>query len=111
MSQQNVEIARRSWAPDLKAYWQEPRSIGGRLTTNKREEDSLMPEPHIAGKGGQEREADESEPPVIEPDPAPEPKPSEPGPDEDRDREDKPGVDEYDDERLPPEPTDPSEGG
>jgi hypothetical protein len=70
----------------------------------------LTPEPHIDGERGPEREADESEAPVIEPDPAPEPEPSKPEADDERDREDKPGVDEYDEERLPPEPTDPSEG-
>jgi hypothetical protein len=71
----------------------------------------LTPESPTEEERGPERDADESEAPTTEPDPAPESDPSKAEPDDQRYRGDKPGADEYDEERLPPEPTDPSEGG
>ena len=65
----------------------------------------MTPESPTEEEREPERDADETEP-----DPAPEPDPSKAEPDDQRYREGKPGADEYDEERLPPEPTDPSEG-
>ncbi|HYN21276.1 MAG TPA: hypothetical protein VE078_09980 [Thermoanaerobaculia bacterium] len=72
----------------------------------------MTPQPPIPGERGPERERYPAEPeaPTIEPNPAPEPVPAEPEPDDQREGKDKPGIDEYDEERLPPEPVDPSEG-
>ncbi len=78
---------------------------------HEREEDSLTPESPTEEEREPERDADEPGAPATESDPAPELDPSKAEPDDQRYREGKPGVDEYDEERLPPEPTDPSEGG